>query len=124
MCECAGGTSLTELQCIWQAGIKLVLRRALGLIAAPLSLLVLAVSSTAATPTVSFSASAPRQGQPIEVTLSGLAEGEKPSGIKYDGNEYRFFPGADAQTYRALLGIPADLEPGDYTHSKHVALLA
>ncbi|HEY9718491.1 MAG TPA: M23 family metallopeptidase [Trichormus sp.] len=93
----------------------MILRRALGLVVAPLSLMVFAVTSvSAAAPSVSLSAPAPKQGEPIEVIVSGVAEGEKPPGIKFDGNAYKVFPGADAGTYRALLGIPADLDPGDY----------
>jgi len=81
---------------------------------APLSLFITGfLCAVVQAATVSLSDSAPKQGQTVEVTLTG-AQGDQPPGIKFDGNDYRFFLAPSAGTYRALLGIPADLEPGIY----------
>lgn len=56
----------------------------------------------------------PVQGQTIEVTVQGAASGER-SQVVFNGNSYRLFPKAGSDDLVALIGIPADIEPGSYT---------
>jgi hypothetical protein len=86
-------------------------RRVLGLLLAPI--FVVSIGQAARAAHVALSQDAPRQGQPVEVIATGLGAGEPPS-IDFNGNHYKLFPSAEEGVFKALLAIPADLEPGSY----------
>jgi lysostaphin len=72
---------------------------------------------------------APKQGQTLVVRDSGDKLGSET--IRFNGKSYRFFPDTTHGGVRALVGVPADLKPGDYsmqiggsTRSLHVGSAA
>lgn len=60
----------------------------------------------------------PKQGQTLVVELA-LPEGATPPVVTFYKKTYKFFPVATEVggnvSYRALIGVPADLKPGTYT---------
>jgi lysostaphin len=74
------------------------------------SLALAAVSRASAYAALTVSNLAPRQGQTIEVTLSN--EESTPSSVHFHGRSAKLFN--DNDTYRCLVAIPADLNPGTY----------
>ena len=56
----------------------------------------------------------PKQGEPVEITVSGIDPSGTIPGVKFGKEEYKLFPGTAAGVYKALIGIPADLDPGSY----------
>lgn len=86
-------------------------RFSLGPLLAPLFLMV-AISASAAE--ISLSSASPKQGEPVQVTVSGVDSTATVPGVRFGKNEYKLFSAAKNGIYRALIGIPADLDPGCY----------
>jgi murein DD-endopeptidase MepM/ murein hydrolase activator NlpD len=86
-------------------------RRLTGLLVAPLCWINSSTAAEAAD--IALSDLTPRQGETIEVKVSGLEDGTAP-GIRFNGDDYKLFPTDGGDTFRALIGVPADLDPGTY----------
>lgn len=84
----------------------------LGLVLAPYFLV--AISSAASAASVSLSSASPRQGETIEVTVTGADSSGTVPGVRFLDNEYKLFSKEESGSYQALIGIPADLDPGTY----------
>jgi hypothetical protein len=87
-------------------------RWALGLFLAPA--LTIGITAAANAAELRVSADSPRQGESVEVTVSGIESSGTVPSIKFNSNEYKLFPVSTSGEYRALIGIPADLDAGAY----------
>lgn len=87
------------------------LRRVCLSLPVALSLVTAALPASAAQ--VSLSSEHPKQGQTVEIKVSG-ADGAQPPVVKFNGNEYKLFPSKTEGVYQTLMSVPADLDPGSY----------
>jgi murein DD-endopeptidase MepM/ murein hydrolase activator NlpD len=82
-----------------------------GLLMAPFFVMLVGQAAIAAR--ISLSQDSPRQGQTVEVTVTGV-DASSPPDVKFNGSDYKLFPSQEEGSYRTLVAVPADLEPGSY----------